>query len=148
MKSVFSLGSFLGHELISSAWELNSGDTLPGPCVQVYLDVVLEPSPLSLITPPPSVCFPHLPVGFGTFKDLSLPWGIIYKDLTHLSYSGDFWELPRASVMWGKVPKVRLAVGIVLDFGMFSWVSQGGVRPEGGYAEILSQCRHREDGWD
>lgn len=28
--------------------------------------------------------------------------------------------------MWGKVPQVRLAVGIVLDFGMFSWVSQGG----------------------
>lgn len=55
MKSVFSLGSFLGHELISSAWELNSGDTLPGPCVQVYLDVVLEPSPLSLITPPPPI---------------------------------------------------------------------------------------------
>lgn len=33
--------------------------------------------------------------------------------------------------MRGKVPKVRLAVGIVLGFGMFSWVSQsGGVHPD------------------
>lgn len=45
--------------------------------------------------------------------------------------------------MWGKVPKVRLAVGIVLGFGVFSWVSQSGVHPEGGYAEIISQCRQR-----
>lgn len=32
--------------------------------------------------------------------------------------------------MRGKVPKVRLAVGIVLGFGMFSWVSQSGVHPD------------------
>lgn len=49
--------------------------------------------------------------------------------------------------MWGKVPKVRLAVEVVFGFGMFSWVSQSGVHPEGGYAEIISQCRHPKDGW-
>lgn len=65
----------------------------------------------------------------GTVRTLA-SLGALSTKTSPISYSGDFWELPGASAMRGKVPKVRLAVGIVLGFGMFSWVSQSGVHPD------------------